>query len=90
MPAVICATHPQGLDFDAPDGKPAKVIFMVITPQYDNDVQIFIISKLAQLCSNPNVVLQILNAKNNNEFIAILKTTSHIMAMEGYGTFTHN
>lgn len=89
-PVVICATHPQGLDFDAPDGKPAKVIFMVITPQHDNDVQIFIISKIAQLCSNPNVVLQILNAKNNNEFIAILKTTSHIMEMEGYGTAGHN
>ena len=85
-PVVVCATHLQGLDFDAPDGKPAKVIFMVITPQHDNDVQIFIISKIAQLCSNPNVVSQILNAKTNNEFIAILKTSTHIMAMEEYGT----
>ncbi len=85
-PVVVCATHSQGLDFDAPDGKPAKVIFIIITPQYDNDTQIFIISKIAQLCANPNVVFQILNAKTNNEFIAILKTTSHIMAMEGYGT----
>lgn len=89
-PVVVCATHPQGLDFDAPDGKPAKVIFVVITPRYDNDVQIFIISKIAQLCSNPNAVLQILNAKTTNEFIAILKTTTHIMAMEGYGTQGYN
>lgn len=81
-PLVICATHQNGVDFNALDGKPAQIIFLIITPYEDHDLQIFILSEISKVFSTALIKEQVLRAKNNNELIAILKNRYHILSLE--------
>ncbi|HPD05798.1 MAG TPA: cation:proton antiporter [Spirochaetota bacterium] len=80
-PLILCTTSKQGIDFDAPDGKPAHIIFLIITPHEDHDSQIYILAEISRIFSNASVRDKVMNATNNNEFIAILKNTYHMLSL---------
>ncbi|MGQ9842655.1 MAG: cation:proton antiporter domain-containing protein [Spirochaetota bacterium] len=81
-PLVLCATNQSGVDFNAFDGQLAKIIFLIITPYEDYDLQIFILSEISKVFSTASIKEQVLRAKNNNELIAILKNRYHILSLE--------
>ncbi len=80
-PLILCATSKKGIDFDAPDGEPAHIIFLILTPFDDHDSQVYILTEISRIFSNASVRDQVMNAPNNNEFIAILKHTYHMLSL---------
>lgn len=44
---VVSARSRDGIDWNAPDGQPAKLIFLVLTPAADAELQIHILGKVA-------------------------------------------
>jgi len=80
-PLILCATSKKGIDFDAPDGEPAHIIFLILTPFDDHDSQVYILTEISRIFSNASVRDQVMNAPNSNEFIAILKHTYHMLSL---------
>ncbi len=51
-PCVIAALSPAGIDFDAPDGMPAHIVFLILTPPGDQDSQIRILAEISRVFSD--------------------------------------
>jgi len=48
-PVLVVGHSRQGIDFDSPDGKPTRLIFLLLTPQQDMSAQIQIMGQIARL-----------------------------------------
>ncbi|GIV59323.1 cation:proton antiporter [Rhodocaloribacter litoris] len=48
-PVLVVGHSRQGIDFDSPDGKPARLIFLLLTPRRDMAAQIQIMGQIARL-----------------------------------------
>jgi mannitol/fructose-specific phosphotransferase system IIA component (Ntr-type) len=50
-PLVVIGRSVSGIEWDSPDGKPAQFIFLILTPQGDNDSQVQILGHIARIMS---------------------------------------
>ncbi|HOJ74973.1 MAG TPA: PTS sugar transporter subunit IIA [Phycisphaerae bacterium] len=64
----------HGIDFNAPDGDPAHLIFLILTPLEDNTAQIEILSLVSRLFRDPQVRSAAMQAENYTEFLALLRS----------------
>jgi Kef-type K+ transport system membrane component KefB/mannitol/fructose-specific phosphotransferase system IIA component (Ntr-type) len=63
-----------GIDFDAPDGYPALLIFLLLTPKQDDGVQVELLADIARTFRQRDNFEQSLQAKGFTEFIGLLKS----------------
>lgn len=73
-PLVAAGVSDTGVDFDAPDGKPANLIFLIITPEEDPASQLEIGADIARFFQNPAMLDHAMRARNYTEFLALLKS----------------
>lgn len=73
QPLVVVGISPKGIDFDARDGKPANVIFLVLTPADDPLAQLEISSEIASLFRDQELIDQVLCTKGFTDFLALLR-----------------
>lgn len=73
-PLVCVGLSEAGVDFDAPDGKPAQVIFLILTPKNDDGAQLEILSDIASTFKNPGFTSRVVELGNYTEFIAFVKS----------------
>ncbi|MCM2286969.1 MAG: cation:proton antiporter [Desulfobacula sp.] len=76
-PLVVAGISKTGIDFDAPDGRPATVIFLVLTPENDPGAQLEIAAEIAKLFRDPHILDQILRMKTFTEFLALIRAGVH-------------
>ena len=72
-PIVAVGISEAGIDFDAPDGKPANIIFLVLTPEELPSAQLEIGAEVARRFRREETTEQVLRTKNFAEFLAIMK-----------------
>ena len=72
LPYQLAAmTVPGGVDYDAPDGKPSSLLFMIAAPP-DGDVHLEILSRLMVMLMEPEFCDRLRGAKTAEEFIEII------------------
>lgn len=62
----------DGMDFEALDGKPSRLFFMIAAPDSANDLHIQLLSKLAMMVMDPDFKEALINAKSVEEFLDII------------------
>lgn len=70
-PYVLIAVHQSGIDFDAPDGQPARFICLLLTPADEAEWQIMLLDLVARTLTPP-LRRQLLRCKTPTEFHAVL------------------
>jgi len=73
-PVVAVGLSTPGIDFDALDGKPAQIIFLLLTPENDGGAQLDLLADIEQTFSKPEVREQALKVQSFIEFLALLKS----------------
>lgn len=73
-PIVVVGISDIGIDFDAPDGKPAKVIFLLLTPRDAPGLQLVIGSEIARLFREPQMLERTIRTTTFTDFLAMIKT----------------
>jgi PTS system fructose-specific IIC component/PTS system nitrogen regulatory IIA component len=48
-----------GIDYDALDGEPVYILFMIVAPQKDTEKHLRILKRLAELLENPNFCIEL-------------------------------
>lgn len=48
-PVLVLGHSPRGIDFDSPDGRPTRLVFLLLTPAQDMSPQIQIMGQIARL-----------------------------------------
>lgn len=64
-------TVSSGVDYNAPDGKPSDILFMIAAP-LDGDLHLEILSRLMVMLMEPEFCADLRNAKNADEFLSII------------------
>jgi Kef-type K+ transport system membrane component KefB/mannitol/fructose-specific phosphotransferase system IIA component (Ntr-type) len=72
-PVVVAGVTRQGLDFDAEDGEPVRLIFLLLTPASDHGAQVKILAALARLVRDPQVRQEALAARTPTALLAALR-----------------
>jgi fructose-specific phosphotransferase system IIA component len=73
-PILLVGIAPAGVDFGAPDGKPVKVFFLLITSPEDPSLNLQILALIAQLVrKSPQLKDQLLRAGSAQEVLEVIK-----------------
>lgn len=75
-PVVAVGLSHAGVDFDAVDGKPAQIIFLLLTPLEDDGAQLEILAEITQTFQHADVRERALEVRSYTEFLALLKSES--------------
>lgn len=70
-PALAAVTVPNGVDYEAPDGQPCKLIFM-IAATLDGDVHLEVLARLMQMLMDEEFTAKLKAAKTADEFLRII------------------
>lgn len=72
-PIVAVGVSSEGVDFDAPDGLPAHAVFLLLTPEQDDGVQLEILAAIAAAFRVEGLADRISRSSNYTELLAALK-----------------
>ena len=71
VPGLSAITVKGGVDYEAPDGKPSDILFMITAPM-DGDLHLEILSRLMVMLMEPEFCNALRNAKTAGEFLQII------------------
>ncbi len=71
-PGLAAITVPDGVDYDAPDGQPATLLFMIAAPEGAGDAHLEILSRLMVMLMDPDFGAALRAAKTPEEFLDII------------------
>lgn len=74
-PMVAVGVSQDGFDYDALDGKPVHVIFMIAAGGDDGDLHLRILSELSKRLMHPEFVKAITSSKSKEELVGLLRET---------------
>ena len=72
-PMVIFGRSSDGVEWNSPDGKPARFIFLILTPEDDYDTQVQVLGAIARTMSDQQVRSAMINAADSHAIWAILE-----------------
>ena len=72
QPGLAAITVPDGVDYDAPDGQPSTLLFMIAAPAEGGDVHLEILSRLMVMLMDADFAQALRNAKTPKEFLDII------------------
>ena len=70
-PGLSAITVPNGVDYEAPDGKNSDILFMIAAP-LDGDLHLEILSRLMVMLMEPEFCASLRGAKTADEFLSII------------------
>lgn len=73
-PFVAVGLSASGIDFDAPDGDPAHLIFLLFTPVREDGLQLEILADIARTFREEAVRERAMKAAGYREFLALVKS----------------
>ncbi|MCU0879725.1 MAG: cation:proton antiporter [Pirellulaceae bacterium] len=72
QPVIALGISEAGVPFDAPDGRPAHVVFLLVTPRDDPSVQLDLSAEIAHIFRDAHNLERVLRAANYTELRAAL------------------
>lgn len=73
-PVLAVGHSPGGLDFESPDGKPTRLVFLLLTPRDDATAQLQIMGRIARLFQQPEARQAVYESDSFEELRALVKT----------------
>ena len=73
VPSIAIGFSKDGLDYDAMDGEPVKLIFMIAAPEDGGDLHVMLLAELAKMLIYEDFREQLLNAKSADEVMDIIR-----------------
>ncbi len=70
-PSLAAMTVPAGVDYEALDGEPSNLLFMIAAPN-NGDVHLEVLSRLMTMLMDEDLRKKLLAAKNKDEFLRII------------------
>ncbi len=69
---MVTATVPEGIDFDAVDGKAVKAIFLLLSPPGLVGEHIRLLARIARICASEAFVRTIAEAQTADEILTLI------------------
>jgi Kef-type K+ transport system membrane component KefB len=72
-PIIVAAINKDGIDFNASDDIPSRIIFLLLTPVSENEMQLRILSEIVKKFRDKEKVEEMLQIKNEKKFVEKIK-----------------
>ncbi len=69
---LAAMTVPDGVDYDAPDGEPSNLFFMIAAPNTKDNIHLEVLSRLATMLMDDDFVEGLRQAKTPDEFLGVI------------------
>lgn len=73
-PVVAVGLSAAGIDFDAPDGRPAQLIFLLLTPVHDDGAQLELLADIATVFKGEEIRSRVGQVASFTEFLALVRS----------------
>jgi Kef-type K+ transport system membrane component KefB/mannitol/fructose-specific phosphotransferase system IIA component len=73
-PLLAIGLSSEGVDFDAPDGQGARLIFLILSPLEDDGAQLELLSDLAKMFGKADARARALAVRTHTEFLALVQS----------------
>lgn len=87
-PIMFVAVSRDGVDFDAPDGKPVHLVFLLLTPVPATGTHLKTLSRIASLAQDTDAVRRLINSASDEDLYRQLKDEQ--IDREGFLQLTEN
>jgi mannitol/fructose-specific phosphotransferase system IIA component (Ntr-type) len=71
-PLIALGFARDGVDFNAPDGQPARIVFLLLVPPRAHDQEVRILAQIARAVIEPASRAKLLEAKSLNEVLQLI------------------
>ena len=71
-PGLAAMVVPAGVDYDALDGQPVDLVFLIAAPNTEDNVHLEVLSRLSMLLMDESFKQNLLKAKTVEEFLAVV------------------
>ena len=75
-PLLALGRAPAGIDFDAPDGKPARIVFLLLIPPKAYEAEVRILASIARAIYDQRARKELLEAKEFEDVVRVLSTSA--------------
>ena len=72
---LVAMVVPNGVDYDALDGKTVKLLFMIAAPNTSDNVHLDVLSRLSTMLMDSDFKNKLISAKSKEEFLKIIDET---------------
>ncbi len=72
-PIVVLGRSEDGIDFNAMDGAPVQLVFLLLTPNNDHGAQLQILADIARIFTNKNARTEAFKAQDYESFIDAIR-----------------
>lgn len=79
---LAAMTVPNGVDYDAPDGEPSDLFFMIAAPDTKDNVHLEVLSRLATMLMDEDFVADLRKASTPKEFLDVVDRAESAKAEE--------
>lgn len=75
LESIVCALgiSEDGIDFEALDGKPVNLIFLILIPKENLSLHLEVLSRISRLIRNQSVVRSIIEKKDEKSVVELLR-----------------
>ena len=87
-PMMYVAVSKDGIDFEAPDGKPVRLIFLLLTPVQATGTHLKTLSRIASLAQDTDAVRRLIESASDDDLFRQLK--SEQIDRDGFLQLTEN
>jgi len=74
--AVALARLDEGVDFNSPDGRPSRFLFVVLSPPDQPAAHLQVLSQIARVLKRTDLRTELLEAPDNDAVLAALRRTA--------------
>lgn len=72
----------EGVDFESMDGVPVSLIFLIAAPDTEENIHLDVLSKLAVLLMDKELVAALKSVKSEEEFISMIEKAEQLQNIE--------
>ena len=76
-PGLVAMVVPNGVEYDALDGKPVNLLFMIAAPNTSDNVHLDVLSRLSTMLMDTDFKNKLISAKSKEEFLKIINETEN-------------
>jgi PTS system nitrogen regulatory IIA component len=69
---LVCGNQPQGISFDALDGEPVRLFFLLVGPDSSAGLHVKALSRIARIIRRESVREELLKAANSDAFHQVI------------------
>lgn len=70
---AACAVSPQGVEFEAVDGEPARLFFLLVSPENSSTSHVKVLANISRLLKEESVRKSLREAESANGFLGIIR-----------------